>query len=133
MAHGDIAVVAPQHHLGAVGNDVALPVDAGVDGGLGPAVADGLDLLNGVRHLHEPQAAGKQLCLEVGTQAEAHDGDIVLVHDGPELVDLGFRQELALVHDDYIAASLFFPDEPLQNIDFRRNHLHLGFQTDAAA
>ena len=59
VAHSNVAVVAAQHHLRAVGDDVAFAVDSGVDRGLGPAVADGLDLLNGVRHLHEPPAAGE--------------------------------------------------------------------------
>ena len=59
VAHGNVAVVAAQHHLRAVGDDVAFAVDSGVDRGLGPAVADGLDLLNGVRNLHESPAAGE--------------------------------------------------------------------------
>ena len=57
----------------------------------------------------------------------------MLVHDGPELVDLGFRQELALVHDDDVTVPVFPIQEPLQNIGFRRNDLHLRLQPDAAA
>ena len=59
VAHGDIAVVAAQEQLLTLGDDVALGVDPGVDGGLSPAVADGFDLLDGVRHLHEPPASGE--------------------------------------------------------------------------
>ena len=50
VAHGDVAVVAAKQDLGAFGDDVAFAVDPGVDSGLGAAVADGLDLLDGVRH-----------------------------------------------------------------------------------
>ena len=65
VTHGNIAVVAAQHHLRALGDDVAVAVDTGVHRSLRAAVADGLDLLNGVRHLHQAAAAGKQAGLEV--------------------------------------------------------------------
>ena len=68
-----------------------LAVDSGVDRGLGPAVADGFDFLNGIRHLHEPQRPGEQVGLEIRPQTEAHNGHIVIVHDGPQLVDLLHR------------------------------------------
>ena len=116
-----------------MGDDVPFPVDAGVDRSLGSTVTDSLDLLNGVRHLHEPQAAGKQLGLKVRAQTKAHDGDIVLVYDGAELVDLGFRQKLALVHDNHVTGSAFSVQKPLHNVGFRRDHLHLRLQPDSAA
>ena len=49
MAHGDVAVVAAEEHLIALRQDVALRADAGVGRGLPAAVADGLDLGDGVR------------------------------------------------------------------------------------
>ena len=52
VAHGDVAVVAAEDDLRALGDDVTLAVDAGVHGGLGTAVAHGLDFLNAVRQFH---------------------------------------------------------------------------------
>ena len=101
VTHGNVAVVAPQNHLSALGDDVTVAVDPGVHRSLRAAVADGLDLLNGVRHLHQAAAAGKQTGLEVRAQTEAHHRDVVVVNQRAELVDLAFRQELALVHDDH--------------------------------
>ena len=75
VAHGDVAVVAPQDHLSALGDHIAVAVDPGVHRGLGAAVADGLDLLDGVRQLKQPAAAGEELGLEVGAQAEAVSED----------------------------------------------------------
>ena len=43
VAHGDIAVIAAQHHLGTLGDDIAVGINAGIDGGLGGAVTDGLE------------------------------------------------------------------------------------------
>ena len=47
VTHGNVAVVAPQQQLLALGNNVALPVYAGVDRSLGSTVADGFNLQNG--------------------------------------------------------------------------------------
>ena len=91
MAHGDIAVIAPQKHLGTLGHNMALAVDPGIDRGLGPAVADSFDFLNGIRHLHEPQRPGEQMGLEIRPQTEAHNRHIVIVYDGAQLVDLLHR------------------------------------------
>lgn len=65
MAHGDIAVISPKHHLRSLGDDMSVAVDPGIDGSFCTAVANGLDLLNGVRHLHQPQTAGEQLGLKI--------------------------------------------------------------------
>ena len=132
VAHGDVAVVAAQHHLGTLGNDIAI-VNTGIDGGLSTAVADGLDLLNGVRHLHQTAAAGEEPGLEVRPQAEAHDGNIIVVDDGAQLVDLVFRQELALVHDDHIALTRLLPLEGVNQVHLRRDDLYRCCQADAAA
>ena len=98
---------------------MAAAVDPGVYRGLCPAVADGLDLQNAVRNLHQPTTAGKQLCLEVRAQAEAHHRQIVGVHDLPELVDLLAGEELALVHNNHIHLSQLLRLKPAENIRFR--------------
>ena len=85
---------------------------AGIDGGFCSAVADGLDFLNGVRNLHEPQRTGKQMGLEVCAQTKAHDGYIIVVHNTPELIDLCHGQELAFVHNDYVALAQVFLLKP---------------------
>ena len=132
VAHGNIAVVAPQKYLGALGNNVAGAVDPGIDGGFGPAVADGLDLLDGVRHLHEPQGAGEQMGLEVRPQSEAHDGYIAVVHDLPKLVDLIHSKKLALIHNDHIAMALKIPAKPLVSIGLRGENIRPGREPDPA-
>ena len=80
----------------------------------------------------KPQRTGKQLCQKVCPQAKAHDRDIVVVHDGPQLVDLRRLHELALVHNDHIAITAGI-GEQLEHILSRGDDLHPGFQTDAAA
>ena len=69
VAHGDVAVVAAQHHLGAFGDDVTV-VDTGIDGGLCAAVAHGLDLFDGIGQFHQPAGTGEQMGLEIRTQTE---------------------------------------------------------------
>ena len=57
MAHGNIGIVAAQKYLVTLGDDIAI-ADTGIDSCLGAAVADGLDLLNGIRHFHQAHGAG---------------------------------------------------------------------------
>ena len=87
VAHGNIAIIAAQHHLGTLGDDVAI-TDTGIHGGLGTAVAHGLDLLDAVSQFHQTHGAGEQLGLEIGTQTEAHDRHVVVIDDVAELIDL---------------------------------------------
>ena len=131
MAHGHIAVVAAQHHLGALGDDPPVPVDAGVHRGLAAAGADGLDLGDGVRQLHEPPGAGEEVGQKVGAQAEAEHRQVILVHQGAQLVDLLGGKELGLVGDDHV----MLPGGPvgLENVLVRGDDPGPVFQADAAA
>ena len=79
---------------------MAVLVEAGVEGGLLAAPADGLDLLQLVCHHQQMIAAGEELPFEVRPQAVAHDGDVAVVHQMHQIVDIGLLQELGLVHDD---------------------------------
>ena len=106
VAHGDVAVVAPQHDLVTLGDDAHIGVQAGVDGGLGPAGADGFDLGDGLCHFEKPPAAGEKMAEKIGAQTKAHDGDVVVVDDLVELVDMGFGEELALVGNDHIGIGM---------------------------
>ena len=133
VAHGDVAVVTAQQHLGALCNDMAVAVDPGVGGGLRATVADGLDLLDGVRHLQKAQASREQLGLKIRPQTKADHRNIQLVDDGAQLADLLRGEELALIGDDHIAASLFLPAEALIDVRIRGHHIHPGLQADAAA
>ena len=99
VAHGDVAVVAAEDDLRALGDDVTLAVDSCIDGGLGTAVAHGLDLLDHIRELHEPPGAGEEPGLEVGPQTKAEHRHGKIVDDGAELVDLLGDKELALVDE----------------------------------
>ena len=131
MAHGDIGVVAAQKHLLAGGDHPALAVDAGVDDGLCPAGAHGLDLGDGVRHLKQPGAAREQVGEKVGAQAEAQYRHIVLVHQCPQLVDLLRGEKLALVGDDDVG--FFHPPVQGAQVGLRRDGVCLLVQADAAA
>ena len=129
VAHGDVAVVAADHDLIALGDDVALAADARVDGRLCAAVADGFDLLDVVRHLEQPQAAGEELGEEVGPQAEAEHRDVEIVDDPAELVDLRGLEELALVDDDDVGVVPL--GEQRVNVGVRQDRLGLGLEPDA--
>ena len=61
-----IDVVAADDHLIAVHAYIALFIEAGVDGRLGPAAADALDLGDGVSQFEQPPAAREQMGLEIG-------------------------------------------------------------------
>ena len=102
----DVLVVATNLDLVAVGHDVALAVDAGVDDRLAATGAGGFHLLDGVGKLHQATRALKEVGLEVGTQPVAHHIDAVVVHDAGELVDLVRRQELRLVDEDPVLDNL---------------------------
>ena len=52
VAHSDIGIVTAQHHLCACGDNMAIAVDTGIDDGLVSAVANGFDLVKGIRQLH---------------------------------------------------------------------------------
>ena len=99
-AQPDILVVGAQHHLLTLLQHVALIVKAGVEGRLFAAPADGLDLLQLVRQHQQVIAAGKQVALEVRPQTVADDGNIAVVHQMHQIVDLLLGEELGLVHDD---------------------------------
>ena len=102
MTHRDIAVVAAEEDLIALGHNVSLRTDAGIGRGLSSAVADGFDLGNGVGQLEKPHTSGKQLRLEIRPQAEAQNGQILPVDELTQLIDLRRRHKLALVDDDHI-------------------------------
>ena len=94
VAHGDVAIIATQHHLSTLCDDIAV-IDTGVHGSFGTAVAHGFDLFDGISQLHKPAGAGEQPGLKVSAQAEAKHRHTEVIHNGPKLVDLRLRQELA--------------------------------------
>ena len=87
-AQGHILVVAAYLHLVAVGDDVAVTIDAGIHYGLAAAGACALYLVDGVGQLKQAPGAFKQVCLEVGAQAVANHVDAIVVDDARQLVDL---------------------------------------------
>ena len=75
-------------------------VKPGIEGRLLAAPADGLDLLQLVRHHQQVVAAGEQVALEVRPQAVADHGNIAVVHQMHQIVHLLLGEELRLVNDD---------------------------------
>ena len=102
MAHGDIAVVPAEEHLIALGEHAAVFIQPGVDGGLAAAGADGLYLGYRVGKLHQTPRAGEKVREKIRPQAEAQHGDVLLIDDAAQLVDLLRREKLRLVRDDDI-------------------------------
>ena len=88
VAHGSIAVVASDKDLVAFGDDLSIRCDPGIDSCLGTAGADCFDLRNGIRQLHQTQGAGEEMCQEIRPEAETKYRYILIVNDGPKLVDL---------------------------------------------
>ena len=86
VAHGNVAVIAAQDHLCALGDNIAVG-NTGIDRGLGTAVAHGFDLLNGIRQFHQPHGAGKQLGLKIGAQTKAQHRNVEFIHHRTQLVD----------------------------------------------
>ena len=68
---------------------------------------------------------------EVGAQTEAENGDIVLVHQRPELVDLRGSEKLTFVGDDHVPGRHLMI--ALGQVAFRRDGVGLLLQTDAGA
>ena len=131
VAHGDIAVVAAQKDLAALGHDVAVGAETGVDRGFSAAVADGLDLGDGVRQLKQPAAAGEQLRLEVRPQPEAQHRQILAVDQLAQLVDLLCGHELALIDDDDVRLFPFGVERA--NVLVRTDGLGLSRESHARA
>ena len=72
------------------------------------------------------------MTLEIRPETEAQDGQIVLVHNGAELVDLLRGHKLAFIHDDDLAVPVVLLVN-LQNVRLGRDHRGRGSQSDAAA
>ena len=131
VAHGHIAVIAAQQHLGTRRDHLAAFVQTGVDRGLGAAGAHRLDLGDGIGHLQQALGAGEQMGQKVGAQTEAEHRDVLLVHQIAQIVDLLRGQELALVGDDDIM--LTRRPVQLQQAVLRADDLGLLLQADAGA
>ena len=132
MTHCQIAIISPQHDLSALGDHPHMPVQTGVDGGLGAAGADGLDLGNGVGYLEKTAAALKEMAEEVGAQAKAKDGDIVIIDDGAQGIHLLGGKELAFVRNDHIVIGVLRLVQS-QEIHVPPHGQTFGLQTDAGS
>ena len=83
MTHCDVGIVAAEHNLATLGDDVTVFIDTRVDGCFFTAGAYGLDLGNRVRYLKKTHRAGEELGQKVRTQTEAHYRYVDLVYDAP--------------------------------------------------
>ena len=88
VAHGNIAVVTSQKNLAAFREDVPIGIQTGIDGGLGAAGADILNLCNGVRQLHQALRAREEVGQKVRAKAKTEDRDVCLIHNFPQLINL---------------------------------------------
>lgn len=124
MTHGYVRVVPAQKDLLTLSDHLAVEY-SGVDRGLGAAGTDGFNLGYGVCYFQQPETAGEYVGLEVGSEAEAHDGDAFFVNQPSEAVYLLGGKELAFVGDDHIAVNSAV--EKLPYVGFWRDDRgHLG-------
>lgn len=94
VAHSDIAVIAPQKHLTACGENGPAGIQTGIDGGLGAAGAHGLDLCNGIGQLHQTAGARKKMGKKICAQTKTEDRKIRFVYNLTQLVNLLGGEEL---------------------------------------
>ena len=106
MAHCYVGIIAAEHYLATLGDDIAAFVDTCVYGCLSAAGADGLDLRDGVGYLKQTHRAGEELGEKVCSQTEAEYGHIQLVDNAAELIDIIGGEELALISDDNVCVVL---------------------------
>ena len=100
-AHADVLHIVFQIDGDLLALKDELPIDpAAVAGGLAPAGADGLHLLNGVGQLQQTGGTGEALEGEVSLQAVADDRDVQVHRDHEQLLGLCRGKELALVAED---------------------------------
>ena len=128
VTHGNVGIVAADEHLTALCDHVSVLVDASVDNGFFSAGADGFDLRDRIGNLKEPAAAREEMSEKIGSQTKTENRDLKLVHDPAQLIDLGAGEELALVGDDHVIASIFL--EFGKEIDALRNRTGLRLKTD---
>ena len=131
MTHGDIAVVAAQQDLAALGDHIAAAVNAGIDRGLAAAGADGLDFGDGVGQLHQALRTRKEMGLEIRAQSEAEHRKISVVYKIAKLIYLLRREKLTFVRNDNVAIDVIF--KFLFYIHLRRDDLRLCGKSYAGA
>ena len=101
-AEGDVAVVPANLGLLTADDGVAFLVDPEVHRRLAAAFADGFQFDQRVGQREQRRRPGKQLALEIGSQAIAEHRNIQLVGDLAELQHMRLRQELRLVDEDAV-------------------------------
>ena len=99
-AQADVLVVGPQHHLGALLQNLTVFIEPSVEHGLFAAPADGFHLFQLVGHHQQLVAAREQLPLEVRPQTVADDGHPQVVHHMYQIIHILLGEELGLIHDD---------------------------------
>ena len=106
VTHSHVRIVAADKHLAALGNYVALAVDASVYDSLFAAGANRLYLGDRVGNLKEAAATLEKMCKKVGSKTVAENGDLVYVHDPAELIHLLGGKELALVRNNCVTGAI---------------------------
>ena len=99
-ADGDVAVVAADHHLFAVLDNLTRIIKADDHGRLAPAMADGLHFLYLVGNGKQALGAGEQLPLKIRAQAIGDDGNRQDIGHIAQLINLARRQKLCLINKD---------------------------------
>src|SRR5690606_1794664 len=130
-AQRDVNVLA-DCHLFALADYLPVRSEPDHHGRLAAAATDGAHLAQLIRYGKQGARTGKQVALEVGTQAVAHDRNVQPVGDACELPDLLFLQELRLVHKDAMDGGVLMSlgDAGIKVVALSE-YLGLGFQADA--
>lgn len=130
VAHRNVEIVATEEKLVARGNYIHIRVKTSVDNRLRAAGANSLDLGYRVGKLKEPSATREEMTEEVGTKSEAKHGDITIVYDFAQSVNVRLCQELTFINYNYVAVGMLL-GENLVDIVIYTNGIASGKKTNA--
>src|SRR4051812_39242539 len=98
-AHRDVAVVPPDFDLRSLAHGPAIRADTQVHDGFASTMADRFQFDEIVCQCEQRRAAREKLCLKVGAQAVAKNGNTELVGNVGELLHLRSSEKLGLVDE----------------------------------
>ena len=137
-AHCDVAVIAANLNLCAFFHAAAIGADAKVHGRFATAVTNRFQFDQAIRQGEQGSAAGKKLGLEICPEAVAKHGDVELISDLSDLLDLVAGEKLSFIDQDAGDGGRFgassgrgvFGGDVRKNIIFGLERNRLRFESD---
>ena len=106
VAHSYVEVVTAEKDLRSLGHDVHILVKTRVYGSFRTARADSLYFGYRIRKLKQTLASRKELTHKVGSKTKAHNGNIKLVNDLSQLINVLRREKLTFVSNYNVAVGM---------------------------